>query len=146
MDGLTRADRMVQVNNYSNVLNQNINELTLNIYNIFRIENRLPVHGSELIDKYNPLEANLLDNISFNKGCYVGQEVVARLNAYDKIRMQLVFIYLDKNCDPATDMTIISGSNQVGVLTSFEFSNNISYTQVENGPFFAILPSEDTYE
>lgn len=102
---------------------QNINELTLNIYNIFRIENRLPVHGSELIDKYNPLEANLLDNISFNKGCYVGQEVVARLNAYDKIRMQLVFIYLDKNCDPATDMTIISGSNQVGVLTSFEFSS-----------------------
>ncbi len=53
----------------------------------------------------------------------MGQEVVARLNAYDKIRMQLVFLYLDKNCDPATDMAIISGSNQVGVLTSFEFSS-----------------------
>ena len=89
---------------------QNINELTPNIYNVFRIENRFPAHGSELIDKYNPLEANLLDNISFNKGCYVGQEVVARLNAYDKVRMQLVFLYLEKNCDPVTEMTIILGA------------------------------------
>jgi len=102
---------------------QNINELTSNIYNVFRIENRVPVHGSELIEKYNPLEANLLDNISFNKGCYVGQEVVARLNTYEKVRMQLVFLYLDKNCNPATDMVIISDTNQVGVLTSFEFSS-----------------------
>jgi len=101
---------------------QNISELTPNIYNVFRIENRLPVHGAELIDKYNPLEANLLDNISFNKGCYVGQEVVARLNTYDKVRMQLVFLYLGKNCDPTAEMAIISGSNQVGILTSFEFS------------------------
>ena len=102
---------------------QNIYEVTSNIYNLFRIENRSPVHGSELIDKYNPLEANLLGNISFNKGCYVGQEVVARLNAYDKVRMQLVFLYIDKNCNPEKDMAIISDTDQVGLLTSFEFSS-----------------------
>jgi len=102
---------------------QNIDEVTSNIYNLFRIENRSPVHGSELIDKYNPLEANLLGNISFNKGCYVGQEVVARLNAYDKVRMQLVFLYVDKNCNPEKDMAIISDTGQVGLLTSFEFSS-----------------------
>ena len=102
---------------------QNIDEVTANIYNLLRIENRSPVHGSELIDKYNPLEANLLGNISFNKGCYVGQEVVARLNAYDKVRMQLVFLYIDKDCNPEKDMVIISDTDQVGILTSFEFSS-----------------------
>jgi folate-binding protein YgfZ len=125
--GIPKVDLILDKNLNEPLMNlirqQNISEVTPNIYNIFRIENRFPMHGSELVDKYNPLEANLLDNISFNKGCYVGQEVVARLNAYDKVRMQLVFLYLDKNCDPATDMAIISGSNQVGVLTSFEFSS-----------------------
>ena len=81
------------------------------------------MHGLELSDKYNPLEANLLSNISFNKGCYVGQEVVARLNAYDKVRMQLVFLYIDKKYNPAKDMIVMSDSNEVGVLTSFEFSS-----------------------
>ena len=106
----------------SRLKKQDIYQLTPEIYNVFRIENRLPVHGSELNDKYNPLEANLLSNISFNKGCYVGQEVVARLNTYDKVRMQLVFLYIDKNCNPEKDMIITSDSNQIGALTSFEFS------------------------
>lgn len=105
------------------VKKQEINQVTSKIYNILRIENRLPMHGLELSDKYNPLEANLLSNISFNKGCYVGQEVVARLNAYDKVRMQLVFLYIDKKCNPAKDMIVMSDSNEVGVLTSFEFSS-----------------------
>ena len=108
----------------ASIMNKEISpEVSPNVYNVIRIESRIPVHGLELTDKYNPLEANLLHNVSFNKGCYVGQEVVTRLNSYDKVRMQLVLLYLDKNCKPTPDMVVTSGSNEVGVLTSVEFSH-----------------------
>ena len=36
------------------------------------------------LEKINPLETGLYDYVSFNKGCYVGQEVIARLHNYKK--------------------------------------------------------------
>jgi folate-binding protein YgfZ len=57
-----------------------------------RIERGVPAFGSELNEDHNPLEAGLMDSISFNKGCYVGQEVVARLNTYDKVQRRLAVL------------------------------------------------------
>ena len=45
---------------------------------IVRVESGVPLYGRELSEEVNPLEANLKGSISFNKGCDVGQEVVAR--------------------------------------------------------------------
>jgi folate-binding protein YgfZ len=59
---------------------------------VARIERGVPAFGSELNEDHNPLEAGLIDSISFNKGCYVGQEVVARLNTYDKVRRRLAVL------------------------------------------------------
>ena len=44
----------------------------------------------ESMIKANPLELGLLDIISFDKGCYVGQEVIARLHNYKKVSRELV--------------------------------------------------------
>lgn len=55
-----------------------------------RIERGIPVYGKELSEEVNPLEATLKEYVSFNKGCYIGQEVVARLNTYDKVQRRLV--------------------------------------------------------
>jgi folate-binding protein YgfZ len=46
--------------------------------------------GNEWTDSYNPLEAGLLHLTSFNKGCYIGQEVVARLDSYNKVKQRLM--------------------------------------------------------
>ena len=46
--------------------------------------------GRELTEEHNPLEAGLKDAVSFTKGCYVGQEVIARLNTYDKVARSIV--------------------------------------------------------
>jgi len=43
---------------------------------------RTPSPDQELSDDYNPLEAGLWQTISFEKGCYIGQETIARLNTY----------------------------------------------------------------
>ncbi|MDR3609667.1 MAG: glycine cleavage T C-terminal barrel domain-containing protein [Ignavibacteriaceae bacterium] len=58
-------------------------------WNSYRIEQGIPVAPFEINDQYNPHEVNLLDRVSFTKGCYIGQEVIARLDTYDKVQKQL---------------------------------------------------------
>jgi folate-binding protein YgfZ len=50
----------------------------------------IPACGAEITDAYFPLEVGLVGLISFTKGCYTGQEVVARQDAYDKVTRRLV--------------------------------------------------------
>ena len=83
-----------------------------------RVERGVPVHGSELTEEYNPLEANLLDSISFNKGCYVGQEVVARLDTYKKVKKRLVGLSWEGDGDAPTGGAVVLDGKQVGTITS----------------------------
>ena len=93
---------------------------------ICRIENGLPIFGSELGERFNPLEDGLMDAVSFDKGCYVGQEVVARLNTYDKVKRQL--IQLDWNtAGVKTGDAIFLNDQQIGELTSFVRLPNSTY-------------------
>ena len=55
-----------------------------------RIASGQPAYGSEMSDTYNPLEAGLIGAIDFHKGCYIGQEVIARLDTYHKVQKYLV--------------------------------------------------------
>ncbi len=64
-----------------------------------RIAQARPAHGSEMSDTYNPLEAGLIGAIDFHKGCYIGQEVIARLDTYHKVQKYLVSLRFD--ADPA---------------------------------------------
>ncbi len=58
-------------------------------YELWRIENGIPKTKKEITQEHNPLELNLWDWISFTKGCYIGQEVIARLDTYNKIQRVL---------------------------------------------------------
>lgn len=53
------------------------------------VENLLPASPWELNDQYNPLEAGLSHLVDFTKGCYIGQEVIARLDAQQKVQKRL---------------------------------------------------------
>jgi folate-binding protein YgfZ len=59
-------------------------------YEEYRVTQGIPSFPSELSTSYNPLEAGLIQLVSFAKGCYVGQEVVARLDTYKKVQRRLV--------------------------------------------------------
>ena len=88
---------------------------------VIRIERGIPSYGKDISEENNPLEANLLHAISFNKGCYIGQEVVARLDTYDKVKRTLVGLSSRAN-------NLISGSElfldgkRVGTVTSAQES------------------------
>jgi len=85
---------------------------------LLRIERGVPLQGRELTEDYNPLEANLWDFISFNKGCYIGQEVVARLNAYDKVQRHLARISWEDGDSPAQADALYADGRRIGEFTS----------------------------
>ena len=82
-----------------------------------RVEQGIPRYGRELGEDYNPNEAGLLPFISFDKGCYIGQEVVVRLNTYRKVQKRLMGIAFDGE-RPETDALLEADGKQVGFLTS----------------------------
>ena len=90
-------------------------QLESNQFENIRIPLGFPKFGMELTEEFNPLEAGLIDHISFNKGCYIGQEVVARLNTYDKVQRKLVKLSWDGLLE---GNEIFSGGKVVGVITS----------------------------
>jgi folate-binding protein YgfZ len=61
-------------------------------YEARRIEALVPDENREITEERNPWELGLYDHISMSKGCYVGQEVVARLRNYEKIRRRLALL------------------------------------------------------
>jgi folate-binding protein YgfZ len=85
----------------------------------WRVLRGLPASGSELTEDWNPLEAGLRDHVSFTKGCYVGQEVVARLNTYDKVSRRLVRLRIAAGAPvPSPGDEVRSGGKGVGRVTS----------------------------
>ncbi len=85
----------------------------------WRILSGLPGPGHELTGDHNPLEAGLRDAVSFSKGCYVGQEVVARLNTYGKVARALVRLQLEPDAPvPSPGAAILHGGRTIGAVTS----------------------------
>lgn len=90
-------------------------------YNSYRIEKGIP-NQNELNDKFNPHDALLLDEVSFTKGCYIGQEVIARLDTYDKVQRMLIGFEFD-SLPPRQSFTFNDeAGNEVGQITSVAFS------------------------
>jgi folate-binding protein YgfZ len=85
----------------------------------YRILRGIPAPGAELNEEHNPLEAGLWDAVSFEKGCYVGQEVVARLNTYDKVVRTIMGLELpEKAAPPAAGTPLFRDDREVGRITS----------------------------
>jgi folate-binding protein YgfZ len=89
-------------------------------YNVHRIELGRPGAGVELVEAYNPLEAGLAWTCADNKGCYTGQEIIARQITYDKITKSLVTLSSDELLAPGTELT--AAGRTVGEVTSAAYS------------------------
>ena len=65
-------------------------ECDRDLYDLLRIESGIPEIDHEISDEYIPLEANLWGDVSFSKGCYIGQEIIARMESRGKLAKMLV--------------------------------------------------------
>ena len=83
-----------------------------------RIGQGVPAFGSELSETYNPLEAGLQHMVSYTKGCYIGQEVIARLTTYDKVQKRLVRLAWPQEAEVDAGGKLMVDGRQAGVVTS----------------------------
>lgn len=83
-----------------------------------RVQAGIPAYGRELTEAYNPMEAGLDGLISWTKGCYIGQEVIARLKTYHKVQRHLVRLALDAAPLPPRESKLLVDGKDAGVLTS----------------------------
>jgi glycine cleavage system T protein len=88
-----------------------------------RIEAGLPKAGPDLNEDIVPPEANLEGKaFSLNKGCYPGQEVVARMDTYGNVRRHLVGLVVKSVTLPAKGAKLYSGDREVGWVSSATIS------------------------
>ncbi len=90
-----------------------------------RIEAGIPKVGPDLNDRIVPPEANLEGKaFSLTKGCYPGQEVVARMDTYGSVKRRLVGLFIDSpnNQLPEAGAKIFSGDREVGWVSSSAYS------------------------
>ncbi len=87
----------------------------------FRIGNGMPAYGREFGETANPLESRLRGAISEDKGCYTGQEVIARLLTYRKVQRRLMSVALSgpvKARPAEAGADLLAGGVRAGTLTS----------------------------
>ncbi len=92
-------------------------EVSAEAFEAYRIAQGVPAYGTEFGAFNNPLEARLLGSISDDKGCYTGQEVIARLQTYRKVQRRLMSFTSDAPAAPGDALQSADGS-PAGVVTS----------------------------
>lgn len=86
---------------------------------MLRLEAGFPRAGLDLTEEVVPWEANLEGKaFSLSKGCYPGQEVVARMDTYGSIRRRLVGLVLKDPVIPRRGAKLFSGDREVGWVSS----------------------------
>ncbi|MEZ4332097.1 MAG: glycine cleavage T C-terminal barrel domain-containing protein [Myxococcota bacterium] len=88
------------------------------LLDLLRIESGIPALGSELDEDVLPPEARLERSIAVNKGCYVGQEIVARLRSRGQVNHLLVGLRLDGDAGAAAGGGLSVAGRTTGELTS----------------------------
>ena len=103
-------------NKIQNISNQEANLIDLYSKKI-KFDNR--------VSKVNPLECGLYEYISFDKGCYIGQEVIARLHNYEKISRKLTYFISENPVKKNENIKINNIS--VGKILDFEYYKEIFF-------------------
>lgn len=87
---------------------------------IHRIESGIPRAGFEITDEYLPAETRQLERaVNYNKGCYLGQEVVERMRSRNVVARQLCGLQIEGDFLPSPGAELISDDGKpVGTLTS----------------------------
>ena len=91
--------------------------------NSVRLECGTPWFGEDYGDQQIPHEARVeQSHISYEKGCYTGQEIVERVRSRGHVNRRLTELQFDAAQGPARGAKLVFGGNEVGNVTSTGFS------------------------
>lgn len=85
-------------------------------FEYLRIASGQPRFGREISEEYIPLETGLWDDVSFDKGCYTGQEVIARMESRGRLAKKLVHLRAEEPVEPGSE--IEAAGRSAGTITS----------------------------
>ena len=93
---------------------------SLDAFEAVRIEAGIPVMGRELDERTIPAEAGVVaQSVSFTKGCYTGQELVARIDSRGgNVPRRLQGVVVGTNLLPPVGAAVRAEDRDVGALTS----------------------------
>ncbi len=118
--------------------------------NIARIEAGIPWFGIDF-DESNLLPETGLETMlaSDSKGCYVGQEIVARLQTYGSANKKLMGLRIESEEVPAVDDVVMRNGEEVGRVTSacysLERKHPMAIAMIKRGSYDAGTPVELTH-
>lgn len=97
--------------------------------NILRIEAGQPLYGIDMDETTVVTEANLDDAVSYTKGCYVGQEIIARIKYRGHVAKKMVGLIFDRAVKLENDVRIRSlEDKEIGRVTSATLSPHLGCT------------------
>jgi len=99
-------------------------------YEAVRIEAGIPVMGREIDEKTIPAEVGVVDrSVSFTKGCYTGQELVARIDSRGgNVPRHLRGVVVGGDAMPPIGAALVVDGKSVGELTSVAMSPGLGAT------------------
>src|SRR5467141_42944 len=107
---------------WQSFLLKGVTPVGLDSLEILRLEAGYSRYGVDVDENIIILEAGYKDAISFNKGCYLGQEVVARATHIGRVNKNLIQFQTDSDNVPSVKSKFISSGKEAGYVTSAAFS------------------------
>jgi folate-binding protein YgfZ len=96
---------------------------------ILRIEAGIPRFGIDMDETKVVTETNLDDSVSFTKGCYIGQEIIARIKYRGHVAKKLTGVLLEQNVALESGAKILSSEGkEIGAITSSAASPRLKQT------------------
>ena len=93
-----------------------------------RIENRIPVYGLDVcIDNFPHEIQRTAEAINFNKGCYLGQEPIARIDAMGHVNWMLVLIEAPMEVPLVPNTNLTANDKIVAKIGSVQTDNGDSH-------------------
>jgi folate-binding protein YgfZ len=97
-------------------------EATIDDARIFRIEHFHPRYGEDITSSTLPQETGLMRALHFNKGCYLGQEIVERIRSRGHVNRMLAGLTIDSVEAPSALTPVMFEGEEVGEITSSVYS------------------------
>src|SRR5262249_35898314 len=85
---------------------------------LHRIVSGIPLYGVDIRERDLPQETEQARALNFNKGCYVGQEIVERIRSRGAVHRKVCGVPVAGDTEIAAGMKIIVGEKEVGEVTS----------------------------
>ncbi|MBI4412091.1 MAG: tRNA-modifying protein YgfZ [Deltaproteobacteria bacterium] len=123
-DFLIPADKKEEL--LARLKQENFSEIAPATQEVLRVEQGICKVGIDATEENLPQEARLDRALNFDKGCYLGQETIARLHFLGHVNRVLAGLKIEPNNAVEKKAPIFDGEKRVGKITSSVFSPTLN--------------------